>query len=974
MALPAAASSVLLTTRSSPSPRPSSSRNSLSISTALSSPSSSTLSSTYSKQLPRSPLISSPRRLPSPVPRPLKSNLASSDGQSSGRSSISSTIVDVLSEGDIVGDGLYLQGEMTSLVSISSSEPRVDYDEPAKEFEVVRKLGTGSYAVVYLVREVLSRPLPSDDGHATAAGRMDFDDGSYGNISTEYGREYAIKLLSKANLDEDALAAQLFEVRLTSNSFPDRGVDSSAAQAMVHQSLPAHPNIVTLHRTLETPSFLLLLLEFVPGEDLFYFLEQARDHYDTDPELSSSPPNSDSSCASRTPPTPSLLSSLNPAQLLSRRRLRLIASMFSQMCDAVATCHDNSVFHRDIKPENFIVTDGWTTLSDGRCERKVIVKLTDFGLSTTDTESADMDCGSAPYMSFECRNNIHPTYSPRAADVWSLGIVLINMLYHYNPWTDTTEGVCSSFELYRQQPVNFFMQRFTGMTLPVAEFLTTKVFCVLDNPKDDSQRVSAHAFGAWIKDLPALLGASTPSGHTRNISISSVQGHRLASIPHSRRPSLRNASSAEPPSQRVSRAMSRAPSLGPAYEVEAELAPIMLSPVHSRDDEQAEPLPETESRSTSTHKRRKRGARARAKGSLVPPASIHDDTLDTLAEASQALAREISRNSRTPHSVEYSSSPAPVPIPPSPTTPASISKKSSKWKLSFGKGSAAAGKISSAVEEVPAERGRDSVRQAHLHDSEQRHKPADEPERAAAPSDRPPVYTPAAGPNASSMWGPSGSGALAHSSPLDPRGSTGDKRSERGISPSSTRSGRPLASSASSTASSNWRSSMSSAGTSTSAFTRYSNNSARSVSTAATSVSSTSWRSQTNKYPYDNKPSQMPANVKFVTGTPWELYQLPRQMYPNPDDAKFGAPPVRKRRAPKAKDPMLDTINERPLHQKSPLAQRLDAATSTTDLDHLARERDSSGSHEGDEHEGSPRKVQKGQINALPRCCRHCGA
>lgn len=112
------------------------------------------------------------------------------------------------------------------------------------------------------------------------------------------------------------------------------------------------------------------------------------------------------------------------------------------MCEAVAVCHDVGVFHRDIKPENFIVTDGWVTSmrsdleeengdspldEDFLRERKVIVKLTDFGLSTRDSESGDMDCGSAPYMSFECRNNCAPTYAPRVADVWSLGIVLVNM-------------------------------------------------------------------------------------------------------------------------------------------------------------------------------------------------------------------------------------------------------------------------------------------------------------------------------------------------------------------------------------------------------------------------------------------------------------------------------------------------------------------------------------------------------------------
>jgi len=168
-------------------------------------------------------------------------------------------------------------------------------------------------------------------------------------------------------------------------------------QATIHQSLPTHPNVVTLYRTLETPSYLLLLLEYVPGQDLFYFLEQSCDHYEPEPPTSPS-------TESHTPPTPSLLSSLNPDQLLSRTRLRLVSSMFSQMCQAVAVCHAVNVFHRDIKPENFIVTDGWVKSPDGRQERKVVVKLTDFGLSTNDVESADMDCGSAPYMSYGMRS------------------------------------------------------------------------------------------------------------------------------------------------------------------------------------------------------------------------------------------------------------------------------------------------------------------------------------------------------------------------------------------------------------------------------------------------------------------------------------------------------------------------------------------------------------------------------------------
>lgn len=94
-----------------------------------------------------------------------------------------------------------------------------------------------------------------------------------------------------------------------------------------------------------------MILEYVPGDDLFFFLEQARDHYEPGPpgdemskrhnasksmtDISISTMSINTLNTARTPPTPSLLSSLNENQLLSKKRLKLIASMFSQVRHSV---------------------------------------------------------------------------------------------------------------------------------------------------------------------------------------------------------------------------------------------------------------------------------------------------------------------------------------------------------------------------------------------------------------------------------------------------------------------------------------------------------------------------------------------------------------------------------------------------------------------------------------------------------------
>jgi hypothetical protein len=158
-------------------------------------PTSSSSPRTYSPIMP--PLSS-----PSPYRRPTTLD--------SRTSWTSSKIERVLAVGDVVGVGLELQGEILR-ARPSPVNRFVDQAPLAPEFEVVRRLGSGSYAVVYLVREVLARRDPSDDGHV--AGRMELDDASSHRSSlVTYGREFAIKCLSKANLDEEALEAQMAEV------------------------------------------------------------------------------------------------------------------------------------------------------------------------------------------------------------------------------------------------------------------------------------------------------------------------------------------------------------------------------------------------------------------------------------------------------------------------------------------------------------------------------------------------------------------------------------------------------------------------------------------------------------------------------------------------------------------------------------------------------------------------------------------
>jgi serine/threonine protein kinase len=214
-------------------------------------------------------------------------------------------------------------------------------------------------------------------------------DGRFETVSPLNHGSFGMVFMAKDLTTNEFVAIKcLTKKSATTDSDCSFAVDERSEELACHARLGSHPNIVNLIHSFETDAHIYIVLEFCSRGDLYEAIRTGTGPLETEH----------------------------------------VRQFMLQLVDAVAYIHAKGMYHRDIKPENIFLTQSGE------------MKLGDFGLATTETWTYETTVGSDRYMSPEQYDSAGAGYAPEKADIWAIGICLLNILFSRNPFTTPTES------------------------------------------------------------------------------------------------------------------------------------------------------------------------------------------------------------------------------------------------------------------------------------------------------------------------------------------------------------------------------------------------------------------------------------------------------------------------------------------------------------------------------------------------------
>ncbi|OIR56058.1 MAG: ULK protein kinase, partial [Amphiamblys sp. WSBS2006] len=117
-----------------------------------------------------------------------------------------------------------------------------------------------------------------------------------------------------------------------------------------------------------------------------------------------------------------------------------VQKVFKNLIYGLFELWHRGIIHRDIKPPNILLVDKHSSdvfYPGSECKEKIEVRITDFGLACYKTHATATSylCGTPFYMAPERLTKQNCTHR---SDIWSVGVVLHEMLYGYLPYTAST--------------------------------------------------------------------------------------------------------------------------------------------------------------------------------------------------------------------------------------------------------------------------------------------------------------------------------------------------------------------------------------------------------------------------------------------------------------------------------------------------------------------------------------------------------